>query len=550
MPYTSSHAARVEDPANFEKNSFRRKTIAPGISIIVGKKKGSDSMVTQSYRFDKSKFTPEQAKKWLKDHNIKSGFEKAGDMKENEELQEGDGVLAEMEYVPWGVKSFSDLENYRQTKEAAENLSELVYDFQQLASNIVNDSMIEDKKSALASLVEEFVSMLNVDSAMSDEEIAAGESELSEAATVKASAVAAIKALEALLSTKDLPSTLTKQMEEMKGALKKKWADLKDEKDSEVPVEDEEACATDGKKKKMKENEELAESYAGILEVVELSEAGTSLLEMDVQLIRPGWGNSKDGHYYSGEMLKSYAEKFVGAKMYETDHKAAEKNTRTWVSTVKEIKGYTDDGAPIAKVAVHDPNFAERMRNLKAAGLVEKMECSILANGTAKVGKAPDGKQGKIVESITDVSSVDWVTRAGAGGHALSLAESDQGGMVMAVENEVIETTGEATPEPVAEAGEQSTQTTRLSEAQVKDELAKSKLPEASKERLCEGDYQDESELKEAITKEIAYVKKITKSGQPFGLGDTQAPQAERLSEAQVEERKDGVFKKYGLLGG
>ena len=92
MPFPNQHAARVENPDNFEKDSFRRKTIAPGISIIMGKKKGSDSMVTQSYRFDKSKFTPEQAKKWLKDHDIKSGFEKASDkqmedVKENEEIK-------------------------------------------------------------------------------------------------------------------------------------------------------------------------------------------------------------------------------------------------------------------------------------------------------------------------------------------------------------------------------------------------------------------------------------------------------------------------------
>ena len=70
MPYPHEHAARVEDPSKFDKNSFRRKSIADGISIIIAMKPGSDSMETQAYRFAKDKFTAEEAKKWLKDHKI------------------------------------------------------------------------------------------------------------------------------------------------------------------------------------------------------------------------------------------------------------------------------------------------------------------------------------------------------------------------------------------------------------------------------------------------------------------------------------------------
>lgn len=71
-PYPSEHAARMMDPASFEKDSFRRKNIAPGVTLILGKKAHSvsGSMVVQAYRFDASKFTAEEAKKWLKDHNI------------------------------------------------------------------------------------------------------------------------------------------------------------------------------------------------------------------------------------------------------------------------------------------------------------------------------------------------------------------------------------------------------------------------------------------------------------------------------------------------
>jgi len=70
MPYENQHAARVESPDKFEKDSFRSKDIAPGVRIIVGKKKGSTTMSTQTYRFDSSKFTASEAKAWLKKHNI------------------------------------------------------------------------------------------------------------------------------------------------------------------------------------------------------------------------------------------------------------------------------------------------------------------------------------------------------------------------------------------------------------------------------------------------------------------------------------------------
>jgi len=71
MPYPSEHAARIISPEKFEKESFRRINIAPGIDIIVGHLIGEKTMTTQAYRFDKSKFTAQEAKDWLKKHDIK-----------------------------------------------------------------------------------------------------------------------------------------------------------------------------------------------------------------------------------------------------------------------------------------------------------------------------------------------------------------------------------------------------------------------------------------------------------------------------------------------
>lgn len=71
MPYISEHAARIESPDIFENDSFRRKEIAPGVEIIIGKHRNADTTATQAYRFDASKFNPSEAEKWLKDNDVK-----------------------------------------------------------------------------------------------------------------------------------------------------------------------------------------------------------------------------------------------------------------------------------------------------------------------------------------------------------------------------------------------------------------------------------------------------------------------------------------------
>lgn len=71
MPYPTEHAARIKSPDSFVPKSFRSKEIDSGIRIIIGKlKDGSGSMVTQAYRFSAEKFTSQEAKDWLKKHDI------------------------------------------------------------------------------------------------------------------------------------------------------------------------------------------------------------------------------------------------------------------------------------------------------------------------------------------------------------------------------------------------------------------------------------------------------------------------------------------------
>lgn len=69
MPFENEHSARMIDPEKFIKESFRSVQIARGIRIIIWKLKGSDKTITQTYRFDKSIFTAQEAKDWMKAHN-------------------------------------------------------------------------------------------------------------------------------------------------------------------------------------------------------------------------------------------------------------------------------------------------------------------------------------------------------------------------------------------------------------------------------------------------------------------------------------------------
>jgi HK97 family phage major capsid protein/HK97 family phage prohead protease len=66
-PYVKEHAARLKDPDQYQ--GFRRMNneFGEGIHVILGLKDGKAE--EQSLRFDKSKFTADEARRWLADHD-------------------------------------------------------------------------------------------------------------------------------------------------------------------------------------------------------------------------------------------------------------------------------------------------------------------------------------------------------------------------------------------------------------------------------------------------------------------------------------------------
>jgi hypothetical protein len=294
---------------------------------------------------------------------------------------------------------------------------------------------------------------------------------------------------------------------------------------------------------------ELSESATGHALRLSENENGVNRrgpLDLDIVIIKPGFGNKRDNHYYGSAMLEANAEVFVGAKMYSTDHRDSEKSVRTEVSRIKDIVDFVE-GAPVGRVTVFDPDFAESVRNRSDAGELESLECSILASGVARTGEI-EGQKAKIVEAITDVSSVDWVTKAGAGGHALRLSESEVETMEPEKDKELEETeleevvieegqenkadksdstgdnepaaeTSETTDTPVLEEIADTTETTQpvpLSEADIRA-LIPDHLPQETQDRLLSQPYFDEQAVKQAVTIEVDYLRAVTGSGQPFG---------------------------------
>jgi len=292
---------------------------------------------------------------------------------------------------------------------------------------------------------------------------------------------------------------------------------------------------------------ELAESASGAAISLVEAEPNAHLanpLQLDIAVIKPGWGNKKQNRYYGHKMLKHNAPIFKGAKMHAVGHDPNKKDVRTEVSQILDCPvGFTENGEPIARVGVFDETFAQSVRNRAALGTLKDLHCSILGSGNIRQGKAPDGKSGNIVESITEIVNVDWVMKAGAGGHALNLAE-DSGGNDMADETQETEEQ-EETQEPTEEV--QETEVVTLAESEVETALEATNLPGAFKTALSKSEYVSPEALQEAIKGAVAEVKKLTGSGQPFGQGGTQPVEDAPLSEADKVKRFNDIMAEVGM---
>ena len=306
---------------------------------------------------------------------------------------------------------------------------------------------------------------------------------------------------------------------------------------------------------------DLTEGHTGsalsILEDNAASDNGTAPLIVEAAIIEPGWGNTRDNNYYGKEMLARDAPVFKGSKMYATDHRPDEKSVRTEVSQILDIPiRFTETGAPVARIGVFDDGFARNVRNREKLGVLGDLHCSILARGTARKGEV-EGKKGNIVEAITEAISVDWVTRAGAGGRALQISETEEGSMTeqKTVEEKdkekatetVLSEDGKGDP-PAADPKGSDAAPQPLAEARVKEIVGKSNLPQVSRDRLVGLTWADEAALQKALEAEVDYVKELTKAGQPFAQGGSAAPQQQTMSEEEYGKKYSDILARHGVF--
>jgi hypothetical protein len=82
MPYPNEHAARINDPKKYKRIRRMNNKLGPGVHAIFGfmeekEVAGAGGGELQAIRFDRTKFTPKQAKKWLEEHEYKVALEEA-----------------------------------------------------------------------------------------------------------------------------------------------------------------------------------------------------------------------------------------------------------------------------------------------------------------------------------------------------------------------------------------------------------------------------------------------------------------------------------------
>lgn len=147
----------------------------------------------------------------------------------------------------------------------------------------------------------------------------------------------------------------------------------------------------------------------------------------DMLVIKPGWGSSG---YYSKEMLKRDGPRAFpkGTHMF-TDHPTEAEDRARPERSIKDLGGVIESTPVFKEDGWGGPGLyadAKPIGTMDAKmldSIAPHIGVSIRAHGKVKEGEA-EGKKGPIIEELTQGHSVDFVTRAGAGGSVRSLIES------------------------------------------------------------------------------------------------------------------------------
>ena len=427
------------------------------------------------------------------------------------ELEQPDAELREGYYDaddahPWSpATSFADLEAERETQETVADLRRTTADLMMMVSNVMWDSMIAAKVPALQGLFNEYLAVVREELGETPGDEGPDETEPEpDAAGLGESNAVDLSEKSALISV------------------------------TEATIEDLEPF-----------NALLAEQH------IELTDPRRAPVLVNFAIIQEGHGNTRDKNYYPGKVLSEAGPLFAGVDIFVTDHNAAEKKESTKVGKFRTPGVFSEAGL-CSQAIIYDPDQAEKTRNRADAGELGTLHCSIAATGTGKAGTV-DGQEVTVIESITAVHSVDLVSRAGAGGRAISLAENIDGGN-MDKETQKDETEDLATQDVEAQEAEvvevaivendappEETPVVDIEAARVAELVAASGLDESAHAWVLGLTYQTEEAVAQTIEEMRTFIADMTPAGQPFAMGETAAVTTANvpkvLTAAQLEAR-------------
>lgn len=130
-PYPNEHAARQNPTSKYTKFRRQNNKFGAGIHVIFGITSDGKSEV-QAIRFDKTKFTPEQARAWLKEHDYKTTLEVAAKKFADVMLRP---VLivkdddAKDEHIVGGIVYDADIVDFQDDYTDAEEITKMMHDF-------------------------------------------------------------------------------------------------------------------------------------------------------------------------------------------------------------------------------------------------------------------------------------------------------------------------------------------------------------------------------------------------------------------------------------
>lgn len=139
-PYPNEHASRQNPPGKYASMRRKNNAFGPGVHAIYGVLESGKTEV-QAIRFDRTKFTPAEAKAWLKEHDYAVALEAAAPVKKAAEADAatvagyiGDVDGADPDVVAALASSLRVVDLYKQAMPP--DLAEAINDISRLATDI------------------------------------------------------------------------------------------------------------------------------------------------------------------------------------------------------------------------------------------------------------------------------------------------------------------------------------------------------------------------------------------------------------------------------